>query len=840
MSSGTYDQSNLTKRQLMIWGKQKLLPDAPLFNMRAIFEFAGMVEHRHLAAAFQAVVDRSDALRTVVEEIDGVPRQRVLPHVRYALPYEDLAGEADPAAALAAWIAARPPLALDQRLFDGGFLRLAPDRFAWYLCQHHIVADAWSVALVYRRTAEYYDRAVAGTLDTAEPLPRYAAYLEFERRYRASKRCAGDGAYWERKLAQPAAPVALYGRVADRRSLGAAGVSASLKPDLSQALRAFAQHEEFRAISPKMALLNIFATLLLVFVNRVSGVQRLALGMPFHNRPSKAFAETIGLFMEICPVQVEIGDDDSFLAVHRKVAESMREVLLHAQHGTGNPIHHRSYDVMLNFQTADYADMGGAAVTLRSPDAGFEDSGLAVTLKVYDLDEARPFDLRLDFNADIFDDRFGGQAAADFEAVVRAFLSDPEQAVGGLSLLSAADRRRVEQAAAKAGRAAARPAAAGDESRPWTPLERQIAEIWRAVRKVAAVGLHDHFFESGGDSLAAVELALRIERQLGRKLPPSVLFEAPTVAELARLIEGPAPTASLVAIQPGGSRPPFFCVHAVTGDVVVFGHLARRLGADQPFYAFRNKPLDGSVPPVHSIEEIAADYIAELRAFKPHGPYHLGGYSFGGYVAYEMARQLRAAGEEVAAVVLIDSLFEPGRRMTPPVEWVKRHVERWRRIPRRQRLGYLLTRLKNLYAIPMMNIRRKRRVRVWRRFCAGRIAMPDYFRIATNFNTMLWAEYRFPPYDGRIAMICAELDATVPRNAHDGWKAVARGGVEIATMPCNHDEIVQEPYVAEVAAIIERWLTAGGIAAEAGPEARRAAAAFPDAVNLANAAHNAN
>ncbi len=197
---------------------------------------------------------------------------------------------------------------------------------------------------------------------------------------------------------------------------------------------------------------------------------------------------------------------------------------------------------------------------------------------------------------------------------------------------------------------------------PRDALELQLADLWQDLLG-HPVGVHDSFFDSGGHSLLAVRLMSRIERHLGISLPLSSLFEAPTLEDLARLLRRSTATAPargpvLVPIQRPVSadspRPPFFAVHPVGGSVLCYADLARALGPEQPFYAFQAPGLDGG-PLFPDVESMAEAYVAKLRETQPQGPYHLGGWSFGGLIALEMARQLRAEGEDVPTLVLIDS-----------------------------------------------------------------------------------------------------------------------------------------------------------------------------------------
>jgi amino acid adenylation domain-containing protein len=195
---------------------------------------------------------------------------------------------------------------------------------------------------------------------------------------------------------------------------------------------------------------------------------------------------------------------------------------------------------------------------------------------------------------------------------------------------------------------------------PRDTLELHLMQVWEEVLGIRRVGLRDHFFlDLGGHSILAVRLIAMIEKRLGHRLSLSTLLQGATVEQLALALrrEGDAVEPSpLVAINPNGSRPPFFCVHPATGGALCYVHLARHLGGDQPFYGLQAPGLDGLEMPLRSIEELAGCYITALQKVQPDGPYFLGGHSFGGVVAFEMAQQLRRMGHEVALVAILDTL----------------------------------------------------------------------------------------------------------------------------------------------------------------------------------------
>ena len=206
----------------------------------------------------------------------------------------------------------------------------------------------------------------------------------------------------------------------------------------------------------------------------------------------------------------------------------------------------------------------------------------------------------------------------------------------------------------------ARPELEKKYASPRDAVELELAGIWERTLGVHPIGIEDKFFDLGGHSLLAVRVVGQIERAFGKKVSVATLFQAPTIAQLALFLReetrppSAAAATSVVEIQSKGAGPPLFLVHGAGGGMFWgYVNLARRLGLDQPVYGFRSRGLDGK-PEFERVEEMAAQYIADMRLVQPKGPYHLGGYCFGGNVAFEMARQLSAQGEALGLLALIN------------------------------------------------------------------------------------------------------------------------------------------------------------------------------------------
>ncbi len=189
-------------------------------------------------------------------------------------------------------------------------------------------------------------------------------------------------------------------------------------------------------------------------------------------------------------------------------------------------------------------------------------------------------------------------------------------------------------------------------------IELALQQIWRSVLPIDDIGIGDDFFELGGHSLLAISLINRCNRAFHVDLPIRILFEHPTIEGLATVLrrrQQPHDFSLLLALQPDGFKPPLFCIHPAGGTVFCYMHLARALAPDQPVYGLQASGLEPGEALAGSIAQMADDYLASIRSLRPHGPYHLLGWSFGGLVAHAIACRLRQVGETVALLVLLDS-----------------------------------------------------------------------------------------------------------------------------------------------------------------------------------------
>ena len=347
----------------------------------------------------------------------------------------------------------------------------------------------------------------------------------------------------------------------------------------------------------------------------------------------------------------------------------------------------------------------------------------------------------------------------------------------------------------------------GSHAAPRDDLERRLVEIWERELGVRPIGVDENFFELGGHSLLALRVFAEIDRTFGVRLPLATFFRAPTVADLAAILRQEVSArkdswSALVAVQPSGSRAPLFCVHAHGGHVLFYKDLARHLGSDQPFYALQARGVDGIREPAGSFEEMAAEYIEEIRGVQPTGPYRLGGDCLGGVVAYEMAQQLRALGEEVALVAMFDS-FHPGYRPYLPAslyELIHRvrllfgfHLQNVIRLPMREKLAYI-------------RAKRQRLLFLGRAMLSPGTHLADPLVRTQHALDAAFDAYRPKPYAGRVVLYRASRQPTgIHKDRTLGWSNLIEQ-LDVRSLPVYFTTGVYEPGVQKLAADLRRRL----------------------------------
>jgi len=350
---------------------------------------------------------------------------------------------------------------------------------------------------------------------------------------------------------------------------------------------------------------------------------------------------------------------------------------------------------------------------------------------------------------------------------------------------------------------------------PRNTVEHQLTEIWQQVLGIKSISIKDNFFDLGGHSLLAIKLFWYIEQKFGQKLPLSILFQSGTIETIVEIIS-PSPKleikdtsssslgSSLVKIQPQGSRPPFFCIHGLGGEVLCFRNLAVHLGLDQPFYGIQPVGLEGKTSPYTRVEDMANHYIREMRTVQSQGPYFLGGYSFGGIVAFEAAKQLLQQGEEIGKLIVFDTCLPGYEWRSPFWKRIFLHLENILS----QGPAYLGKKIIGWSQQGKYQIQNK--YKHYLKEVSG-FSVTDKHLEIIGINDQAARAYTLTNYPGRITLIRTEdrhRDSSIGQEyiAHFGWGDLAQAGVDIHYVPGSHISLFDEPQVQVMAEKLKECL----------------------------------
>ena len=588
-----------------------------------------------------------------------------------------------------------------------------------------------------------------------------------------------------------------------------------------------------RTLTPFAALLAAFQA----FLGRCAGQEDVLTLASIAARNPSPLRNVMGLIANILPLRLDLSGNPSFREVLQRASRTVSAALAHQTlplsqileklPSSGSNVDTPALQALIVYNNAPLP-------VLEFPDVSFStcldlDNGTAKFDFIIDLsDSPQGVSGHLKYRSDLFEESTIRTFVRDWQHFIEKAVATPHQPLSFTASSKAATNGvrngqvpvlALHAAPPAAPLLSAMPQINGKAAGvlPRTDLERKLARVWENVFNIRPIGIDDNFFGLGGHSLIAVKLLAAIEQETGQKLRLRTLFQDPTIARLAEAMERAETVgSSIVEIQPRGSKPPLFLVHGVGGGMFWgYNNLAHHLGSDQPVYGFKSRGMDG-LEEFTKIEDMAAHYLADLRKVQPHGPYYLGGYCFGGNVAYEMARQLKEQGDQVGLLALMNCWpnnssythlsFTPGFLIKAAKNFCIRlgHQIRWgAKQPReffKWRSAWLRKRL-----FSRSSTKEEDRLAV--EDVVDLSSRPEHERKLWRTHIQAWLHYQPQPYNGRIVLFRTRGHPLVCSFDHQmGWAAFARGGVVVKTCPGDHESLLEEENVAYAARALSEAL----------------------------------
>ncbi len=786
--------------QERFWTLEELAPGNPALHMRACVQLTGKLSVDKLEESFHHLIERHETLRTTFERLDQELVQVISPSFPLTLAvtsFENIQEAERPARlkdairkeASASFNLASGPL-LRARLF-----RLGGQNHVLVISTHHILVDGWSQGVIQSDLWTIYQSLVEGREPSLPPLTiQYSDFVHWQQEWLASDEAQRQIEFWKRQLAAPL-PVLDFStdKPAGRQSVSEPMETLLLPGDLTRALKNVAQSHD---VTMFMLLVAGFVVLL----SRHTDQKDIVIGSPVAHRQAET-EPLIGPFAGPVTLRIDLSGDLTLLELVNRVRDVAVNALSHAD---------IPFEVLLkNLDSSTLRGRNPLSQCYFFYQSAFLQprslSGLTVTplrdiglgthfeLQMGLLEREEGIRAQLEYNPDLFDPAIIHLLLEDYHKILDALLENPNLKIAELGL-SARPKTRAAQTAESPH---------SEIALPRNDTERQLKQIWGELLGIRSIGVHQNYFELGGNSILAVRLFNQIENVFKVKLPLSTLLEAPTIRQFARILqnEGSVPTWSpVVPIQPCGSRPPFFCVHAAGGNVLLYRALSRHLGESQPFYGLQFPGLDGEQPLLTRIEDMATLYVEEIRAIQPHGPYYLGGYCLGGTIALEMAQQLTRSGEEVALLALFDTLnwskIAPYSILSKTYHQGERllfHARNFTVLSFKDKIKFFQEKLKIL----------RSRSNIWRGKLTRRLSEN---KSESSLLAQIWditdnaaVKYAAKPYPGRITDFRPLKQYSKYLGPDIYWDELAGGGYDIVTLPVFPAGMLLEPFVRTLA-----------------------------------------
>jgi acyl carrier protein len=760
-----------------LWVRDASAPGNAAHNYPLPMRIRGPLSQESLERSVQEVLRRHRVLRSVFRIVDDKLTQMIMPFQPLTMPVLDLADlpEAEreaKARQLAIEDATRPFTLTGAPILRTVLLRLTAEDHILLLTTHHIVCDDWSTGILLRELFGLYEAFHAGKhLPLPELSYQYGDFVRWVEKRLQHKDLDSRFAFWRERLAggnnfhhvptdhlRPA-----------QRTFNGAYEKAIFSQELSNSVKLLGQRER---VSPFMIMLAGLQCLL----QRYSGHEDIGVGSCVANRPMLQLEGLIGPFANVTVLRTDLSGNPTYREILRRV----REVSLTAYSYQDLPFGELVENLQPTPEPSQNPLFQVLLVLLDAPNGPWHLPGLTVDPFPLDSGTTRyelnlwvrireGLEVDLQYNSDLFEASTARQILQDYRALLETMSKNPEARVGDVDV-----PRKIESS---------QPPALGnrlDLARAHADVEAKLTEIWESTLGLRAIGMTDDFFQLGGTSLQAVRLFVQIEEAFGVKLPLSALLRLTSVRDLSEAIRrggAAAHWSCLVEIQPAGSRPPLFCAHGQSGNILMYHSLARHLGPDQPVYGLQPQGLDGKRPPLSCIEDMAADYVKEIQTRQARGPYFLAGYCMGGTIALEIAQQLRRQGQAVGLLAFLETYNWGNAKPTSLQHSLYCYGQKWwlswkhfLLTPSRNKLGSLQSRIYDLCNKSELSEGNKR-------------------------AALSYVPKRYP---GRILHVCpmkqyAEYDRQEVR-----WDELAEG-VETLFLSVYPGQMFEEPFVRDLA-----------------------------------------
>ena len=780
----------LSYQQLRLWQLIQLDPDSTAYNISAVFRLEGTLDGGFLEKCICEIARRHEILRTSFELRGGEPVQVISDQPKLKLSKIDLSKRKSPTSQdvfhkFVDGDVQRPFDLVQAPLLRTTLIRLNSDEHILIVVAHHIIFDGWSLDIFLDELETLYKAYSLGRNSPLLDIPiQYADFAYWQRKQMHTNHLEEQLKFWQTRLAGeiPALELPLDRSRKSMLTQRAAAQRFSIPGSLGEVLE---------QLSGQVGS-TIFGTLyaaLCTLLFGYTGQERVVFCSPIANRNQIETEPLIGYFNNLVVLLADLSGDPTF-------AELLDRIQLASLEAFDNQ--DIPFQLIADFPNLRSTHLTRGLFALEQPiNRSLVMDGVEIIpinssteetyndLSLYITQQAdRELTGEIVYRTDLFDENTITQLTQKYRQLLEAIADDPN-----LTLSALVNQLEFHsQVALRAQRVSVpdRYVTAQSET------EQVLVEIWESVFRHKPIGIRDDFFDLGGHSLLAVRLFAQIEKHVNQALSGKTILEAPTIEELAKLLQTKrfedenTSWPMVQALKPEGTNPPFFYI----GRGVAAMKIARLMKPEQPFYK-----LDMDRDELLSVEEMARLCSQKIQEIYPEGVCFLGGFCFDGFVAIETAKQLHMRGRQVALVALLET-FLPENSLTPLYSSfydrvIRKRLHRLKRIRSFEpeyRLRYLKSHLQEAFK---WRVRCLKWMFVDFFFTSHNLPLPDFLHDVTRLDDIALQDYEVADYSGKLNLIYAGDE---PDNVYNQteWDAIAEGGTEMFFVPqaCTHQDII--------------------------------------------------
>lgn len=434
-------ESGLSHSQIQIWTGQKVHPDSPFCNMAFALVIEGAIEEQRFQKAWLSTLQEDDVLLTSIVETQGTPKVETLSAASCSTRFLDFSTNENPVDAFKQFAheQASHLLPLNGPLLESILVRLSANRFGWFLNQHHIIMDASSTLLLFKRVSQNYAKTDSKELNDKP--------LQYKDVYQTLESATTTHGYWKAKsAANPVRINPVYGRKGDKQDTRSTRIQISLSPEQSQAIRDLSKHDSFASFFPEISVYALFSTLLAALLRRTAAQDRISFDSPAGNRPSREAKSSLGCFIEMFPFDIESEKTDTFATLGAKAMAEIGEFLRNAAPGASAPNGASASNVVLNYFPLSFEKFGDFPVKADWIHSQHIDGVYDLKLQVHDYNGCGSFAIQFDLSDSTFTEYDQRRIPQHFQSLLEAMLEEMDTEIDTIDILTPEEKgRTIEQ-----------------------------------------------------------------------------------------------------------------------------------------------------------------------------------------------------------------------------------------------------------------------------------------------------------------------------------------------------------------------------------------------------------